>query len=86
MKKLLFLLLTAAIVVVLANPASAFDSEFGGYWRTRAYSQSNFSGTDTGARDLTQVDTRGRLFYTAVFSEDLKFVTNLNGTRHGATP
>jgi len=74
MKKVLFLLLATAIVVVLANPASAFDSEFGGYWRTRAYSQSNFSGTDNGAQDLTQVDTRGRLFYTAVFSEDLKFV------------
>ena len=74
MKKLLFLLLTTAIVVALAMPAGAVDSEFGGYWRTRAYTQKNFSGTDNGARDLTQVDTRGRLYYTAVFSDDLKWV------------
>jgi hypothetical protein len=74
MKKLLFLLLTTAIVVALAMPAGAVDSEFGGYWRTRAYTQKNFSGDDSGARDLTQVDTRGRLYYTAVFSDDLKWV------------
>jgi hypothetical protein len=74
MKKLLFLLLTTAIVVALAMPAGAVDSEFGGYWRTRAYTQKNFSGTDSGAQDLTQVDTRGRIFYTAVFSGDLKWV------------
>jgi hypothetical protein len=74
MKKLLFLLLTTAIVVALAMPAGAVDSEFGGYWRTRAFTQKNFSGTDNGAQDLTQVDTRGRIFYTAVFSGDLKWV------------
>jgi hypothetical protein len=74
MKKLLFLLLTTAIVVALAMPAGAVDSEFGGYWRTRAYTQKNFSGKDDGAQDLTQVDTRGRLYYTAVFSDDLKWV------------
>jgi hypothetical protein len=74
MKKLLFLLLTTAIVVALAMPAGAVDSEFGGYWRTRAYTQKNFSGTDSGAQDITQVDTRGRLYYTAVFSDDLKWV------------
>ena len=74
MKKLLFLLLTTAIVVALAMPAGAVDSEFGGYWRTRAFTQKNFSGTDSGTQDLTQVDTRGRIFYTAVFSDDLKWV------------
>ena len=74
MKKLLFLLLTTAIVVALAMPAGAVDSEFGGYWRTRAFTQKNFSGDDSGTQDLTQVDTRGRIFYTAVFSDDLKWV------------
>jgi len=74
MKKLLFLLLTSAIVVALAMPAAAVDSEFGGYWRTRAYTQKNFSGTDSEAQDVTQVDTRGRIYYTAVFSDDLKWV------------
>jgi hypothetical protein len=74
MKKLLTGLLAVGLVFALALPASAFDSEFGGYWRTRAYMQKNFTGSDTGASDLQQVDTRTRLFYTAVFSEDFKFV------------
>jgi hypothetical protein len=74
MKKLLTGLLAVGLVLALTMPAAAFDSEFGGYWRTRAYTQKNFTGDDTGAKDLQQVDTRTRLFYTAVFSEDFKFV------------
>jgi hypothetical protein len=62
------------VLIVFAGPASAFDSEFGGYWRTRAYSQSDFSGDDTGTGDVTQVDTRSRIYYTAIFSDDFKFV------------
>jgi hypothetical protein len=67
-------LLAVGLVFALTLPASAFDSEFGGYWRTRAYIQKNFTGSDTGAQDVSQVDTRTRLYYTAVFSEDFKFV------------
>jgi hypothetical protein len=74
MKKLLTVLLAAGLVLALTLPASAFDSEFGGFWRTRAYTQQNFDGSDAGTRDLQVVDTRTRLFYTAVFSEDFKFV------------
>ena len=74
MKKLLTGLLAVGLVLALTLPASAFDSEFGGYWRTRAYMQNDFTGSDTGAKDLQQVDTRTRLYYTAVFSEDFKFV------------
>ena len=74
MKKLLILALGLLVLIVFAGPASAFDSEFGGYWRTRAFSQSDFSGDDTGDQDLTQVDTRSRLYYTAIFSDDFKFV------------
>jgi hypothetical protein len=74
MKKLLTGLLAVGLVLALTLPAAAFDSEFGGYWRTRGYIQQNFTGSDTGAQDLKQVDTRTRLFYTAVFSEDFKFV------------
>jgi len=74
MKKLLILALGLLVLIVFAGPASAFDSEFGGYWRTRAYSQSDFSGDDTGAKDVTQVDTRSRIYYTAIFSDDFKFV------------
>jgi hypothetical protein len=74
MKKLLILALGLLVLIVFAGPASAFDSEFGGYWRTRAYSQSDFSGDDTGTGDVTQVDTRSRIYYTAIFSDDFKFV------------
>jgi len=74
MKKLLTGLLALGLVLALTLPAAAFDSEFGGYWRTRAYLQENFSGNDKGTQDLKQVDTRTRLFYTAVFNEDFKFV------------
>jgi len=74
MKKLLILALGLLVLIVFAGPASAFDSEFGGYWRTRAFSQTDFSGVDDGAKDLTRVDTRSRLYYTAIFSDDFKFV------------
>jgi len=74
MKKLLMGLLAVGLVLAMTLPAAAFDSEFGGYWRTRAYIQKDFTGSETGAQNLQQVDTRTRLFYTAVFSEDFKFV------------
>lgn len=74
MKKLLTGLLAVGLVLALTLPAAAFDNEFGGYWRTRAYMQKDFTGSDTGAQDYSAVDTRTRLFYTAVFSEDFKFV------------
>lgn len=74
MKKLFIFTLGLLVLIVFAGPASAFDSEFGGYWRTRAYSQTDFSGDDSKSQDLTQVDTRSRLYYTAIFSDDFKFV------------
>jgi hypothetical protein len=74
MKKLLTGLLAVGLVLAMTLPASAFDSEFGGYFRARAYMQKDFTGSDTGAQDYQAVDQRTRLFYTAVFSEDFKFV------------
>ena len=74
MRKLLVLLAAVALVVAFTVPATAFESQFGGYWRTRVYSLSDFDGAGTGAQDLTQVTTRTRLYYTAKFSDDLKFV------------
>jgi hypothetical protein len=74
MKKLLMGLFAVGLVLVLALPAAALDNEFGGYWRTRAYTQGNFAGDESGSQDLRKVDTRTRLFYTAVFSEDFRFV------------
>lgn len=68
---------------VAATTASAVESQFGGYWRTRFIFEDNLRGgtpatagvqanDDTGSRYVT--DTRTRLYYTAKFSDDLKFV------------
>lgn len=67
---------------VAATTASAVESQFGGYWRTRFIYEDNMGGTsartgvqannDTGSHYIT--DTRTRLYYTAKFSDDLKFV------------
>jgi hypothetical protein len=57
---------------VAATTASAVESQFGGYWRTRAFIQDNFDGTDSDTYD--QIGNRTRLYYTAKFSDDFKFV------------
>ena len=74
MKKVLVAALAVALAAVMAIPASAFENEFGGYWRVRAHTQSDFNGIDNDATDLSMVDTRTRLFYTAKFSDNLKLV------------
>lgn len=72
MKKLFVSAVAAVALAALALPASAFENQFGGYWRTRAYTQKDFAPDGKG--DLSEVDTRTRLFYTAKFSDDFKFV------------
>ena len=79
MKKLLVLTLAVALVIAFTLPASAFESVFGGYWRTRFITEQQFSGMknskDTESpNDLQQVDTRTRLYYTAVLNDNLKLV------------
>lgn len=75
MKKLVVLALSALLVVAFTLPASALEAQFGGYWRTRFYTNQNFTGEDqTEAKDFSKVDTRSRLYLTAVFHENLKFV------------
>lgn len=87
MKKLLMGLFAVGLVLALALPAAAVDNEFGGYWRTRAYTQQNFSGSDGGSQDVQKVDTRTRLFYTAVFNDDFKFVNKFEyNLTWGTTP
>ncbi|MDY0132803.1 MAG: hypothetical protein RBR53_09045 [Desulforegulaceae bacterium] len=76
MKKFFIVALVAVLAVAISVPASAIEHEFSGYWRTRAYTQKNFSGNKDKAenQDVQAVDTRTRLWYTAKFSEDFKFV------------
>ncbi|MBW2683725.1 MAG: hypothetical protein JRC69_09235 [Deltaproteobacteria bacterium] len=56
---------------VAVTTANAFESKFGGYWRTRVFSQTDFNGVDSS---YNRVDNRTRLYYTAIFNEDFKFV------------
>lgn len=80
MRKLYTLLLATVLIFVFAVPVFALENIFGGYWRTRAYYEANYSGTDErgpgGAGDINRqlVDTRTRLYYTAKFSDNFKFV------------
>lgn len=68
---------------IAATSAVAVESQFGGYWRTRFTYDNNMAGTaatgvlapatnNSGSNYVT--DTRTRLYYTAKFSDDLKFV------------
>ena len=75
MKKLSVLLVAAIMVLALTMPAAAFENEFGGYWRTRFITNIGFSGEDkVNPQDTNLTDTRTRIFYTAKFSDNLKFV------------
>ncbi|MDA8404676.1 MAG: hypothetical protein M0Z56_10860 [Desulfobacteraceae bacterium] len=93
MKKLSVVLVAVLAVLALSLPASAFENEFGGYFRTRYFTDQNFAGSDNiqqdalgrnvapntpgshpYSQDLTTIDTRTRLYYTAKFSDNLKFI------------
>ena len=70
-----FMVLVLLLVVGMVLPAFALENQFGGYWRTRAFTDKNFTGEDESKDyDLDRIDTRTRLFYTAKFSDNLKFV------------
>jgi hypothetical protein len=85
MKKLLVFGLAALLVVAFCVPASALENVFGGYWRVRGYKDKDFSGKSDGPQDVTQTDTRTRLYYTAVLNDNLSFVNKfeMNATFGG---
>jgi hypothetical protein len=74
MKKFGMFALAALLVVMFTIPAGALENKFGGYWRTRFYTNQDFSGDDSESMDYTVVDTRSRIYYTAILNDDLKFV------------
>jgi hypothetical protein len=90
MKKFAVLALAALLVVAFTLPAAAeVENTFGGYWRTRAFFENNFSGEkDAGPNgDQTIVDTRTRLYYTAGINENLKLVNKFEfDATWGAAP
>lgn len=75
MKKITLLLFAALFLFINVVPAVSMENQFGGYWYTRFYTNQNFTGEDQSEdQDMSLVDTRTRLYYTAVFHENLKFV------------
>ncbi|HHP7234090.1 MAG TPA: hypothetical protein ACFCUC_05620, partial [Desulfobacterales bacterium] len=75
MKKSFILILAALLVVAFTLPASAFENIFGGYFRTRLWTQENMSGDENDdSLDKSLIDQRTRLYYTAKFSDNFSFV------------
>jgi hypothetical protein len=69
-------IIASAVGLMLAGglsvtTAQAVENQFGGYWRTRMFVQDNFT---TALETQSRFDNRTRLFYTAKFSDDFKFV------------
>jgi hypothetical protein len=80
MKKFAVFAFAALLVLAFTVPATAeVEHQFGGYWRTRFYMNDDFTGLEKQNPDnndnATLVDTRTRLYYTAVLNENLKLVT-----------
>jgi len=59
-------------LMILGGAGSAFavEHQFGGYWRTRLFVQDEMDQDGTYSR----IDNRTRLFYTAKFNDNFKFV------------
>ncbi len=74
MKKIYIVLLSTLFIGIFAVSAMAIEHQFGGYWRARAYNMTDFSGDDSGVKDTQQADTRTRLYYTAILSDEIKLV------------
>jgi hypothetical protein len=77
MKKFYVFALAVFLVFAFTLPAAAVEHQFGGYWRTRFAAQQHFTGEDSinqSDRDVSLVDTRTRLYYTAVLNDNLKLV------------
>jgi hypothetical protein len=57
---------------IATTASAAVENQFGGYWRNRLFVQDNFDGQDSSS--FYRADQRTRLFYTAKFNDDFKFV------------
>ena len=85
MKKLATQALIVLVTMAWTLPVFALEHQFGGYWRTRFFTQQQFTGDNRNDRiedadgefvrgDQSRVDTRTRLFYTAKLNDKLAFV------------
>lgn len=77
MKKFAVILFAAAIVLAFTLPAAAIEHQLGGFFRVIPTIYKNMTGEDsTEARDLSLLNSRTRIYYTAKFSDDFKFVNS----------
>jgi hypothetical protein len=75
MKKVAAAAVATVLLLLTAGPVLAFENEFGGYFRARAFSQQNFTGVKGQDQlNTSRADQRTRLFYTAIFTDEFKFV------------
>jgi hypothetical protein len=75
MKKYFVFAVAVLLVFAFTLPAAAVEHQFGGYWRTRFFTEQNWNGEDLAQlNDTQEVDTRTRLYYTAVLNDNLKLV------------
>jgi hypothetical protein len=75
------LMLAGGIAATAAS--AAVENQFGGYWRTRSYYQDQFQQKDDNP---WVTDNRTRLYYTAKFNDDFKFVNKFEfNTKWGDT-
>lgn len=74
MKKLVMVMAICALAVGTMAPAFAADLEYGGYWRTRAFTTTNFTGDDEDdSRDYSAVDARGRLWTRFLINDEMSW-------------
>ena len=79
MKRVGIIALATLLIVAFTIPVAALENKFGGYWRTRFDTSQNFTGNDNDndeSENGSSVDTRTRLYYTAILNDDLKLVNN----------
>ena len=78
MKKIVLKLLVVLCGLLTAIPAFAVDFDYGGYFRTRAYSMDGFSGDgDDKSQDLSQVDARGRLWTVHTINSSMSWTNRV---------
>ncbi len=78
MKKSFIATLALICCMVWSVPAFAVDFEYGGYWRTRAYTMNGFTGDgDDESLDMSKVDARGRLWTKHIINEETSWTNRI---------
>jgi hypothetical protein len=78
MKKTFMAALAMVCCMAWTLPAMAVDLEYGGYWRTRAYTMDGFTGdSEDKSLDMSKVDARGRLWTKHIVNEETSWTNRI---------